>query len=63
MFKYLIISLFLFLIGAKTLSAQEFDAEYHRMVADTLAKMGLANSQVIEQQDYELMIRDEKIKR
>jgi outer membrane protein TolC len=43
--------------------AQEFDAEYHRMVADTLARMGLLNSQVIEQQDYELMIRDEKIRR
>ena len=63
MYKGIYITFFLICLNISSASAQEFDAEYHRMIADTLAQMGLVNSQVIEQQDYELMIRDEKIKR
>lgn len=46
-----------------TLPAQEFDYAYHRMMADSIAKMSLLNSPEISQQEYELKIKEEKIRR
>ena len=48
---------------SRNVASQEFDYKYHRMIADSLAQLGLLNSPEINQQDYELKIRDEKIKR
>ncbi len=64
MFKSVKIILILgWLLVSQNLISQEFDYQYHRMIADSLAKMSLSNSPEINQQDFELKIRDEKIKR
>lgn len=58
-----IILIFGWLLVSQNLIGQEFDYQYHRMISDSLAKMSLSNSPEINQQDFELKIRDEKIKR
>lgn len=51
------------MVISQNLLAQEFDYEYHRMIADSISKMSFLNSPEVNQQDFELKIRDEKIKR
>lgn len=51
------------MVGSSNLFAQDFDYQYHRMIADSLAKHALQNTPELEQQDYQLKIREEKIKR
>ena len=50
-------------ILSMNLNAQEFDYSYHRMMADSLAKVASLNTPEIEQQDYQLEIREENIRR
>ncbi len=62
MYKIIPISIFIVLVSV-SVQAQEFDYMKHRMMADSLATIALTNTPEIEQQDFELAIRDEKIKR
>lgn len=63
MYKPFIISIFVLLMLGSEGKAQEFDYLHHRMMADSLAMIALTNTPEIDQQDFELAIRDEKIKR
>ena len=63
MYKSFIIVTVLIIAGITQLRAQEFDYEYHRKIADSLSVIALGNTPEIKQQDYELDIREEKIKR
>ncbi|MCG8372657.1 MAG: TolC family protein [Balneolales bacterium] len=63
MFKKIIISATVLLGLVTGAKSQEFDYFYHRMIADSLAYLSLGNTPVIQQQDYELAIREEKIVR
>lgn len=62
MYKVLF-TLLIVMAGSFNASGQEFNYEYHRSMADSLAKLGLYTAPEIDQQDYELKIREEKIKR
>lgn len=62
MYKVLF-TLLIVMAGSVNASGQEFNYEYHRSMADSLAKLGLYTAPEIDQQDYELKIREEKIKR
>lgn len=62
MYKVITITFFVLLFSVEG-KAQEFDYMYHRMMADSLAKIALTNTPEIDQQDFELAIREEKIKR
>ena len=63
MFNKISILIVLMSVNIGKLAAQEFDYLHHRMIADSLSQMALENTPVIDQQDYELAIREEKIKR
>ncbi|MEO1021623.1 MAG: TolC family protein [Bacteroidota bacterium] len=63
MYKQLTISAFFLFVLCMHVTAQEFDYNHHRKMADSLAALALLNTPEIDQQNYELAIRDEKIKR
>ena len=63
MYKIITISILGLLLFITEGWAQEFDYLHHRMMADSLAKIALTSTPEIDQQDFELLIRDEKIKR
>jgi outer membrane protein TolC len=63
MYRIIAISILGFLLFTAEGSAQEFDYVHHRMMADSLARIALTSTPEIDQQDFELLIRDEKIKR
>lgn len=63
MYNQIILIVLFCLGGTAAINAQEFDYVHHRKIADSLATIALTNTPEITQQDFELSIRDEKIKR
>ncbi len=63
MYKTYFIALIILFVAFSKPIAQEFDYKYHRKIADSLSVIALGNTPEIAQQDYELEIREEKIKR
>ena len=58
-----IVLIFGWLLVSQNLMSQEFDYQYHRMIADSIAKMSYFESPEVNQQEFELKIREELIRR